>query len=113
MRLLRPHFEAVKHGVKTVEMRLDDAKSRWIRVSDLIEFCCTEEPQRKALFEVRKKTSFVDFSELIEHYDSKHLGFGSRNKQEICDYMETIYDERKLKASHALALEFILCENDY
>ena len=112
MKLLRPHFEAVKQGVKTVEMRLDDAKRRWVRVGDLIEFCCADEQQKTVLVEVLKKTSFVDFAELTAHYNSKRLGFELQSKQEICDHMKTIYDERKLKASHVLAIEFALLEND-
>ena len=112
MTLRSPHFEAVEHGIKTVEMRLDDAKRRWVRVGDLIEFSCNEEPERKILVEVTKRTLFLDFAELVNEYDNKSLGFESCSKQEICDYMKSLYDERKLKASHVLALDFVLHSNE-
>lgn len=106
MELLSPFFDAIAAGDKTVEMRLDDAKRRWIREGDLIEFCCAEHAGRKLTVEVAKKTSFVDFEELVEHYDAKALGFDGCAKQEICTYMRSLYDPQRLKACHAVAIEF-------
>ena len=107
MKLLASHFESVQQGIKTVEMRLDDTKRRWIRAGDLIEFSCANDTDRKLVVEVINKMVFLDFEELVEHYDAKILGFEGYTTNEICEYMCYLYGEEKLKACHVVAIEFI------
>lgn len=107
MTLRLPHFDAVEQGIKTVEMRLDDAKRRWIRKGDLIEFSCVGEKERTLYVEVTNKTPFLDFEELAENYDARALGFEGYDSVEIGEYMRSLYDVQKLKACHVVAIEFV------
>ena len=107
MKLLQTHFDSVVQGVKTNEMRLDDAKCRWIRAGDLIEFSCADDADRKLMVEVINKMVFLDFEELVEHYDTKVLGFEGYTTNEICEYMCYLYSKKKLKACHVVAIEFV------
>ena len=107
MKLLQTHFDSVVQGVKTIEMRLDDAKRRWIRAGDLIEFSCADDADRKLMVEVINKMVFLDFEELVEHYDTKVLGFEGYTTNEICEYMCYLYGKKKLKACHVVAIEFV------
>ena len=106
MHLLETHFKAVEQGIKTVEMRLDDAKRRWIREGDLIEFSNVNVSDSKIVVVVKKKKLFLDFEELVENYDAGRLGFEGYSSEKICEYMKTIYGEQKLKACHVVAIEF-------
>ena len=112
MKLFAPLFEAVKAGVKTVEMRLDDEKRRWVREGDLIEFTCVGSPDRRLTVEVTNKTVYLDFEELVESYDAKALGFEGYTAEEICEYMRSLYDLPKLRACHTVAIEFVRCEEN-
>lgn len=106
MQLLETHFKAVEQGIKTVEMRLDDAKRRWIREGDLIEFSNVNDSDSKLVVIVKKKMLFLDFEELADNYDARRLGFEGYSSEKICEYMKTIYGEQKLKACHVVAIEF-------
>ena len=112
MKLYAALFNSVEAGVKTVEMRLDDAKRRWVREGDLIEYCCVDDSERKIMVEVKKKTIFLDFEELVENYDAKSLGFDGHSTEEICAYMRSLYDKQRLKACHVVAIEFAICEGN-
>ena len=90
MQLLETHFKAVAQGIKTVEIRLDDAKRRWIREGDLIEFSNTNDSDSKIVVVVKKKKLFLDFEELVENYDAGLLGFEGYSSEKICEYMKTI-----------------------
>lgn len=111
MSLRSPHFEAVEQGIKTVEMRLDDAKRRWVREGDLIEFSCVDDSERRIMVEVKKKTIYLDFEALVENYDANSLGFDGHPVKEICAYMNSLYDKQRLKACHAFAIEFVKYED--
>ena len=112
MNLIRPFFQAAEQGIKTVEIRLDDAKRRWVREGDLIEFSSMSETTRTLCVEVKKKSIFLNFEELLETYDANSLGFEVYSSAEICEYMRSLYDERKLKACHVVAIEFAKCEDN-
>ena len=112
MKLLQTHFDSVVQGVKTVEMRLDDAKRRRIKTGDLIEFSCVEDAGRKVMVKVLGKVVFLNFEELTETYSAKSLGFAGYDSSDICDYMRSLYGERRLKACHVVAIEFSLCKGE-
>lgn len=106
---LKPHlFEAVEKGTKTVELRLDDAKSRWIREGDLIKFVCDDDFERSVMVEVTAKNIFVDFEESLESNDARSLGFTNYPPEKICQYLKSLYDEHKILASHIVAFELKL-----
>lgn len=84
MQLLETHFKAVEQGIKTVEMRLDDAKRRWIREGDLIEFSNVNDSDSKLVVIVKKKMLFLDFEELADNYDARRLGFEGYSPEKIC-----------------------------
>ena len=111
MKLYVAPFNSVEAGTKTVEMRLDDAKRRWVREGDLIKFSCVDDSKRKIMVEAKKKTIYLDFKELVENYDAKSLGFDGQRTEEICAYMRLLYDKQKLKACHVDAIEFAKCED--
>ena len=106
LNLLMPFFHAVEQGTKNVEMRLDDSHTRWIREGDLIEFICAEYPEKSITVEVNAKTLFVDFEEGFEIYSPRSLGFSHHSPEKICRYLRSLYDKRKILASHVVAFEF-------
>lgn len=111
MKLLQTHFNSAAQGVKTVEMRLDDAKRRWIKPGDLIEFSCVDDADHKLVVEVVNKMTFLDFEELVDYYDIKSLGFDGYTAREVCEYMCSLYGKEKLKACHVVAIEFVQYED--
>ena len=52
---------------------------------------------------------FLDFEELTEAYSAKFLGFAGYDSSDICDYMRSLYGDRRLKGCHVVAIEFSLC----
>lgn len=111
MKLLQTHFNSVAQGVKTVEMRLDDAKRRWIKPGDLIEFSCIDDSDHKLVVEVVNKMTFLDFEESVDYYDIKSFGFDGYTAREVCEYMCSLYGKEKLKACHVVAIEFVQYED--
>ena len=109
MRLYARLFYAVVEGSKTVEVRLDDYKRLWVREGDLIEFSRVDDENETVTVEVTKKMVYVDFEELVENYDARSLGFEGYTIENICNYLRGLFETRKLKACHAVAIEFKLC----
>lgn len=93
MKLYDSLFNSVEAGIKTVEIRLDDAK-------------------RRVTVEVKKKTIYLDFEEMVENYDAKSLGFDGHTAEEICAYIRSLFDKQKLKACHVVAIEFVKYEHN-
>ena len=68
MHLDKEHFENVKAGNKTVEIRLNDKKRREFKVGDIIEF---ENRSDKSKIEatITELNIYTSFEELYKHED--------------------------------------------
>lgn len=64
------------------------------------------------MVEVKKKTIYLDFEEMVENYDAKSIGFDGHSTEEICAYIRSLYDKQRLKACHVVAIEFVKCEDN-
>ena len=107
MTLLRPYFESIARGEKTVEMRLNDEKRKQVKVGDLIEFTCADSTETVTVA-VQNKRVFADFSRLAEAYPPKVLGFSHSPACEIAEFMTSVYGKEAIEKNNALAIEIRL-----
>lgn len=92
---LRPEpFEAIKSGLKTIEMRLNDEKKSLIKVKDLLIFT-NEETKEILKCEVIAKYAYSSFVELYKHHHKKDLGYQENEIADPSD-MEIYYSKEKI-----------------
>jgi len=103
MRLRREPFEAIKDGVKSVEMRLYDEKRRAIQPFDQIRFTC-EESSESLTREVCGIHVYPDFDALTAEFDPSELGFPSLTRDRICNYLAQFYTPDQIRTHGALAI---------
>ena len=103
MNLYPASFLAIKTGVKTVEMRLNDEKREKIKQGDYIVFTNTE-TKEELLVIVEKRVVYPSFRELYSEHDKISIGY---KKDEVAnpDDMLAYYTEENIKKYGALALE--------
>ena len=106
MNLYPAPFLAIKTGVKTVEMRLNDEKREKIEQGDYIIFT-NNETKEELLVRVEKRVVYPSFRELYSEYDKISIGY---KKDEIANPNDMLiyYTEEKIKKYGALALELSL-----
>ena len=106
MHLDKEHFENVKAGNKTVEIRLNDKKRREFKVGDKIEF---ENRADKAKLEVTitELNIYTSFEELYKHEDK--LAMGYKEDEVACpDDMSIYYSEEDQIKNGVVAIHFTL-----
>ncbi|MFH1405470.1 MAG: ASCH domain-containing protein [Patescibacteria group bacterium] len=96
MKLQPNPFEAIKAGVKTIEIRLNDEKRQQIQAGDTIEFIKLPETQKTMSVQVKDLYSFATFRELFEAYPVEDLG--GESVEMLLEQLYTYYspeDEKK------------------
>ena len=103
-------FEAIKNGRKTVEMRLNEEKRRFIDKGDYILFVNTETKEELHV-KVQGRAEYPDFHELYANYDKVSIGY---KEDEIAspDDMLEYYPPEKIKKYGALAILISLDTED-
>ena len=106
MNLWASPFRHIKHGAKTVEMRLNDEKRRKIQVGDIIIFT-NAETQEEMKVSVVNISKFSDFAEIYSKYDKIAIGYEA---DEIAhpDDMLLYYSKEKIAQYGVLAIEIKL-----
>lgn len=104
MRLRKEHFEKMKVGEKTVEMRQLDAKRKSIRIGDRICFSCAEAPAMRLEALVSGIYVYPDFESLCEDFSPYELGFDGNSTEYICNYMKNLYSPGKSDGRQAVAV---------
>ncbi len=104
MSLRAEHFEAIRAGKKTVELRLLDEKREKLHIGDIIEFTCTESGETLTV-EVRGLYSYHSFEELVKDFRPAELGFAGKTRKHICTYMNSLYPTESRGDTRALAIK--------
>ena len=95
-------FEAVKSGRKTVEMRLNDERRRYIDAGDYILFVHTETGEELHV-KVKGRAEYPSFYELYESHDKTAIGYLPEETAHPGDMLE-YYTEEQIKKYGALAI---------
>ena len=106
MKLNGEPFEAMKKGLKTVEMRLCDEKRSVIRAGDEIEFSHRQTGEKLATRVVNLR-KFNSFEELYKCFDKSALGYEAWEIAHPCD-MSKYYPADEIELYGALAIEIEL-----
>ena len=102
MHLKKMPFELIKSGKKTVEMRLNDRKRKYIDVGDTIIF--DNDDRETLMVRVVDRRVYESFDELYAAYNDKTvLGYLEGEKADPSDMLE-YYTKDKIKQHGALAL---------
>ncbi len=106
MHLDKEHFENVKAGNKTVEIRLNDKKRREFKVGDKIEF---ENRSDKSKIDatITELNIYTSFEELYKHEDKISMGY--KEDEVACpDDMSVYYSEEDQIKNGVVAIHFTL-----
>ena len=106
MHLDEKHFNNVKEGNKTVEIRLNDKKRREFKVGDTIEF---ENRSDKSKLEatITELNIYTSFEELYKHEDKISMGY--KEDEVACpDDMSVYYSEEDQIKNGVVAIHFNL-----
>ena len=95
-------FEAVKSGRKTVEMRLNDERRRYLDKGDFILFTNTETGE-ELFVKVNGRVEYPSFEELYKHHDKTSIGYGENDVADPGDMLE-YYTQEQIDKHGALAL---------
>ena len=96
-------FAAIKTGLKTIEMRLNDERRRLIKVGDEIEFT-NRETNETMLVDVVDIIPFESFDELYTSFDKHDLGYKDDEVANPND-MAKYYSEEQRQKYGALAIK--------
>ena len=106
MHLKDSPFDKIKHGKKTIELRLYDEKRKKISVGDIIEF---EKDDEKLSARVVRLHLFSSFAQLYENLPLEKCGY-SEKELEGASYtdMEQYYSPDEQKNFGVVGIEFVL-----
>lgn len=110
MKLQKGPFEAIKGGLKRVEMRLFDEKRQLIKVGDEIEFTLFDGSQCIICLVVGI-VRFDNFSELYSYYDKGDLGYKENQMAHPVD-MAQYYDDTEIEKYGVVGIEIKLKANN-
>ena len=97
MHLDPKQFDLLRCGVKTIEVRLNDAKRQKIAVGDVIYFLRESQRPQALKTEVIALKAFESIEEVYEAYDPTALGFRGAT---LMDYLETMYGIYSYEQEH-------------
>lgn len=104
-------FEKIKHGKKTVEMRLYDEKRSKLSVGEQIVFVKASNENEKLYAKIQSLHIFRNFYELYSHFDKCDLGYNEDETADSTD-MEKYYPKEKQEKYGVLAIKFDLEEEN-
>lgn len=91
MHLEPPYFQAIKKGMKKIEIRLADEKRRKIKVGDHIQFNPLRGNETPLTVEVTSLRRFHSFKEMYHTMDRKDFGFSQVSIEEMLKETYAIY----------------------
>ena len=95
-------FESVRSGRKTVEMRLNDERRRYIDNGDYILFVHTE-TEEELFVKVKGRAEYPSFHELYAAHDKISIGYREDEMANPSDMLE-YYTEEQIRTHGALAI---------
>ena len=111
MQLQEVHFQKIKHGYKTIEVRLNDTKRRAINVGSKI--CFINEDNGETIWaEVLDLHHFATFKALFESDYFPQCGFQGRTPCEAVECMRQYYSEKEEKSCGVVGIEIMVMKED-
>ena len=111
MQLQEVHFQKIKHGYKTIEVRLNDTKRRAINVGSKI--CFINEDNGEVIWtEVLDLHRFATFKALFESDCFEKCGFQGRTPCEAVECMREYYSEKEEKDCGVVGIEIMVMKED-
>lgn len=106
MKLWDSPFNAIKYGLKNIEMRLNDEKRSLININDIIVFT-NNNTFETIKVKVVNLYKYDSFKELYENHNKISIGY---QENEIANYedMYDYYKEEDIKKYGALGIEIKL-----
>ena len=105
MHLADEHFEKIKSGEKTVEIRLFDEKRKNIKVGDCIVFCRGDGRDECVSTTVVALHRFKSFQELFSSELFHKIGFGDMTYEEAATIMYKYYTQSQEQKYGVLGIE--------
>lgn len=93
MKLAKSPFDKIVSGDKIIESRLYDKKRQQINIGDQIEFSNNDEPEKKALTNVKALYRYDLFENLFSDFPPEY--FGGNSKDELIQEIETFYSKEE------------------
>ena len=97
MALNEEYFDSIKTGKKTVEVRLNDAKRRKIKVGEFIEFVNVSNQIDTLTVKVIDLRQYATFKEMYQNIPFKEFDCGGWTLQEMIDGTYEIYTPEQEK----------------
>ena len=111
MKLENEHFEKLRAGKKTVELRLFDSKRRGIDIGDRIIFENTDNPVLKVAVTVKSLHRYATFEDLFKNTPLEKCGFDNSKTIEMAtEQMSKYYTEDMIRINGVLGIEVELAD---
>lgn len=104
MNLYEEYFDSIKIGKKKVEVRLNDAKRRKIKIGDLIEFVNVSNQENTLTVKVIDLKQYPTFKEMYQSITFKEFDCDGWTLEEMIDGTYDIYTPEQEEEWGTLAI---------
>lgn len=108
MHLQLEHYNQVKNGIKTIELRLFDEKRKQIKVGDLLQFYNAPNAEDAFNTKIINLHKYPSFKDLCANIDCRKCGF--ETVEELLESLGRFYPDEKQKELGVVGIEIELCQ---
>lgn len=95
LKLQPKYYEAVKNGIKVIELRLLDEKRKNIKLDDEIEFKKEPDLKESIVTKVKGILLYKSFEDILDDYPIELLSDYDTSKDELINTLNTFYSREK------------------
>lgn len=106
MKVQPRYYEAIKDGIKQIELRLYDEKRKEIRLGDTIEILKEPDLKERILVKVIGLLHYESFPMLLRDFDSSIVAGPTVSKEELLRDLEVYYSKEKQAKFGVLGIRF-------
>ncbi|MBQ9790008.1 MAG: DUF3850 domain-containing protein [Clostridia bacterium] len=111
LHLNHEYFEKIKAGVKTIELRVNDAKRKKYEVGNILEFVSRDDESLKMRAEITGLFYFANVRDAVESVGKASLGFDSKlTTDKIEDIYLGFYRQEEIDKSGVVAIQIKLLD---
>ena len=99
-------FENVKHGIKKVEVRVNDEKRRKLKVGDKIIFLKRPDDIERIDAIVEDLAYYNNFKDLVDDYTMEELYLKDYSKEEFLSLLKRFYSDDEINKYGTVAIKF-------